>query len=150
MKNLSLPLIMLLSALSATAYGNNLDSPARTKPTIMTELKRGSDIAFACDMHASAHIQAFSDCIDDESANQARIGTGTEAFSLGLYFTAAVHAEIYFEDGRSSEIAKAACRQFIAEVDKREKALKVTDKQLAKLAGMSDKAIQYINKARLL
>ena len=111
---------------------------------------RGHDVSFECDLGANANLEVFYECIRAESVNQARQGTWTEAFSLGFYFTAAFSAEIYYEDGRFAPLAKGACKQYMSEIKKGEKALKMKDEQLINLFHMTDKARQTLNKARLI
>jgi hypothetical protein len=150
MKSLFLILFTILSALSEPAFGANLDSPARTGTTIRTELMRGNQIALGCYLAAGTRFELFYQCIESASQTQAQQGTGTKAFSLGLFFTAVLSAEIYYEDGRFTALAKSACQLYMLEIKKGEKALKLTDQELIKLFHMTDKALQTINRARIL
>lgn len=146
-----LPVVLLASF---AALADPLDAPAApAHPTIRTELKRGSDVAFSCDLDTGTNALAKGECIEHSERIQAQQGTGTDAFFLGLYFTAAIDAEVLYQvlnqAGRPTEQIKSSCSIYVAGINEREKALKLTDQDVAPVTGMKvDKALESIGEAR--
>jgi hypothetical protein len=72
-----------------------VDAPlAQENPTLRSEIKRGLDAARDCVKGVLA-LDAMSDCIFKSwSDNRQRMGTGTDAFDLGLSFGGWLHATL--------------------------------------------------------
>ena len=70
----------------------NLDAPiVPAKPTIRSEFKRGMDAAQDCSFKTElmSEMRLYAACIDAaHNQNRQQMGTGFEAFDLGLYHRA--------------------------------------------------------------
>jgi hypothetical protein len=82
---------------------------AQDKPTVRSEIKRGIDASGDCVKGVLA-LDTMADCIFKTSNdNRRQIGTGTEAFDLGLSFGAWLHATQSAEAlARTSDFAQQA------------------------------------------
>jgi hypothetical protein len=69
------------------ANAADLNSPIVTKPTLGSEINRGTSAAFDCVVSNAINALGAGKCISEvESQNHQRMMTGYEAFSLGAFF----------------------------------------------------------------
>ena len=101
--------IAMLYCMPAFAQ-NPLDAPLPTSaPTIGSEIKRGADAGNRCaDLFTMpTRADGFMNCIDArQSANRQAMGTGYEAYDVGIYFVAKMNLNVSIEvlDGNRPEI----------------------------------------------
>jgi hypothetical protein len=98
----------LLAPLWAIAAPNPPDNPLDAplvpeRPTLRTELRRGSDAASKCTTDHTFKVAATARRIDDVQAdNRQKMGQGYDAFDIGLYFSAWTGAQILVSSSSGS------------------------------------------------
>jgi hypothetical protein len=122
---------------------------SQEKPTVQSEVKRGSDASGDCVKGVLA-LDAMADCIFKTSNdNRKKMGTGTEAFDLGLSFGGWFHATLSAEAlAATSDFAQQA--EHIAStkkifwgtyVDLRKK-VNLTDDQIIEVTGLRSEDVR--------
>lgn len=111
--------VLLLALAMSPAVADPLDAPVPpAAPTIGSEIRRGADAGFDCELHNTLpeDSESFFDCIEGaHTNNRQRMGQGYEAFDAGLYYHARQNMQIvadvtskstldYDHDGISREL----------------------------------------------
>jgi hypothetical protein len=129
-------------------------SLAQEKPTVRSEIKRGSDASGDC-VKGILDLDPMADCIFKTSnENRQKMGTGIEAFDLGLSFGGWLHATLSAEAlAGTADFAQQA--QHIAStkkifwgtyVDLRKK-VNLTDDQVIEATGLKSEDLRIKLKA---
>jgi hypothetical protein len=124
-------------------------SLSQEKPTVRSEIKRGSDASGDC-VKGILELDTMADCIFKTSNdNRQKIGTGTEAFDLGLSFGGWLHATLSAEAlAGTADFAQQA--EHIAStkkifwgtyVDLRKK-VNLTDDQIIEVTGLKSEDVR--------
>lgn len=85
-----------LNAMATPTTGLNAPIQPST-PTVGSEIKRGADAAERCSalFTMPTNAAAFTNCIDSrQSSNRQTMGTGYEAYDVGIYFVAKMNLNV--------------------------------------------------------
>ncbi len=119
-----IPAISIAMALAAGA----LDAPAEsTRPTVRTEIYRGNQALNVCRTMTRG-------CVDDiENANVQR-NAATDAFRVGMYFSAWTRADIH-DSARGAQPSDDT-RHYHQQMRQYQSRLRISNRELCEAAGM--------------
>lgn len=134
-----------LSIVAGRARSEGLDTPVVPKTTIGSEIKRGGDRAFHCELDFNPELDwlPFSDCISGAVHLETQRNTLTDPYALGLYFTAFIRADYTESDLRKEGRTPAPVEIFDGdrglwwrEIKHLRATLKLNDQQICKALGL--------------